>query len=141
MFKKIIVLSVVLSVVLTLSSCANKGITLGKTEVISYESLGNGVAEISLKLYENNTFLFSLNSIPQPEIEDDPIEISEIGTYSADGDWKVLNFQNQKFNLPAIFDEEFLDANEFQVIDEHTLRLNTNHRIIPIWGISCERKK
>lgn len=136
MFKKLLILSVVL----TVCACGNKGITLGKTEVISYESLGNGVAEISLKFYENNTFLFDLESIPQPEIDDEPIKISEIGTYTTDGNWNQLNFKNLKFNLRAIFDEDFLDSNEFQVIDDSTVRINTAQRIIPIWGIVCEKK-
>lgn len=130
----------ILSVIMTLSACANKGITLGKTEVISYKSLGNGMADISLKFYENNTFLFDLKSIPQPEIEDEPIKISEIGTYTSDGNWKELSFQNQKFNLSAIFDENFLEADEFQVVDESTIRINTAQKIILIWGIACEKK-
>lgn len=130
----------ILSVVITLCACGNKGITLGKTEVIAYESLGNGMAEISLKFYENNTFLFDLKSIPQPEIDDKSIKISEIGTYTTDGSWHQLNFQNQKFNLRAIFDEDFLDSNEFQVVDDFTVRINTSQKVIPIWGIACEKK-
>lgn len=136
MFRRLLILSVIM----TLSACANKGITLGKTEVISYKSLGNGMADISLKFYENNTFLFDLKSIPQPEIEDEPIKISEIGTYTSDGNWKELSFQNQKFNLSAIFDENFLEADEFQVVDEFTIRINTAQKIILIWGIACEKK-
>lgn len=136
MFRRLLILSVIM----TLSACANKGITLGKTEVISYKSLGNGMADISLKFYENNTFLFDLKSIPQPEIEDEPIKISEIGTYTSDGNWKELSFQNQKFNLSAIFDENFLEADEFQVVDESTIRINTAQKIILIWGIACEKK-
>lgn len=136
MFRRLLILSVIM----TLSACANKGITLGKTEVISYKSLGNGMADISLKFYENNTFLFDLKSIPQPEIEDEPIKISEIGPYTSDGNWKELSFQNQKFNLSAIFDENFLEADEFQVVDEFTIRINTAQKIILIWGIACEKK-
>lgn len=130
----------ILSVIITLSACGNKGITLGKTEVISYNSLGNDVADISLKFYENNTFLFNLESIQQPETDEEPIKISEIGTYTTDGSWNQLTFQNQKFILRAIFDEDFLDSNEFRVVDDSTVRINTAKKVIPIWGIACEKK-
>lgn len=136
MYRKLILLAIVLAMV----SCGDKGITLGKTEVVVYESLGNGVANISLKLYENNTFLFKLNSISQPETNDEPIVVSEIGTYTSEGNWKHLNFKNQKFSLEAIFDNQFSESNEFQVIDDSTVKINTAKQVIPIWGVICKRK-
>lgn len=136
MYRKLIVLVVVLAAV----SCGNNGITLGKTEVVGYQSLGNGVADISLKLYENQTFLLKLESLSQPEIDEKPIEISEIGTYTSEGAWKTLHFKNQKFSLDAIFDEQFLSYNEFIVIDESKVKIDTTKEVIPIWGVLCERK-
>lgn len=129
------------AVLMLFTACGNRGITLGNTEVIAYESLGNGVAEISLKLYENNTFLFQLNSIPQPEEGQKPIKINEIGTYVGDNSWKELHFKNQEFSLEAVFDAQFLEASEFEVIDNSTVKINTRSRTIPIWGVFCERKK
>lgn len=135
MYRKLIVLIVVIA----MTSCGNKGITLGKNEVVSYQSLGNGVADISLKLYENNTFLFNLKGFPQPESNDKPIEISEIGTYTSDGNWKTLNFKNQEFSLEAIFDNQFAQPNDFQVIDVSNVKINTGKKVLPIWGVLCEQ--
>src|SRR5690554_4273316 len=128
MYRKLIVLVVVLALV----SCGNNGITLGKTEVVGYQSLGNGVADISLKLYENQTFIFKLESLLQPESDDKPIKISEIGTYTSDGGWKMLNFKNQEFSLDAIFDKQFLRYNEFEVIDGSNVKIDTTKEVIPI---------
>src|SRR5690554_1082332 len=114
MYRKLIVLVVVLAAV----SCGNNGITLGKTEVIGYQSLGNGVADISLKLYENETFLFKLESLAQPESDDEPIKISEIGTYSSDGGWKTLHFKK----------------------DRKSTRLNSSHVRIS-YAVFCLKKK
>jgi len=136
MYRKLIALVVVLTMV----SCGNNGITLGKTEVVGYKSLGNGVADISLKLYDNQTFMFELEGLSQPEIDENPIEISEIGTYTSEGEWKILHFYNQKFNLDAIFDEQFLNYKEFEVIDESKVKIDTTKEVIPIWGVLCERK-
>ncbi|HLW32777.1 MAG TPA: hypothetical protein VKX40_10985 [Aequorivita sp.] len=136
MFRKLLILAVVL----TVSACGNNKITLGKTEVVNYHSLGNGVADISLKLYDNETFLFKLKGLSQPEIDEKPIEISEIGTYTSQGTWKILHFNNQKFNLGAIFDEQFLTYNEFEVIDRTKVKIDTTKEVIPIWGVLCERK-
>src|SRR5690554_7750667 len=108
----------ILAVVLTVSACGNNKITLRKTEVVNYHSLGNGVADISLKLYDNETFLFKLESLAQPESDDEPIKISEIGTYSSDGGWKTLHFKK----------------------DRKSTRLNSSHVRIS-YAVFCLKKK
>ncbi|MDC8001589.1 hypothetical protein POV26_11110 [Aequorivita todarodis] len=147
MFKKIILLTVVLF----LSSCGakrkgveaskdSKEIVLGKSEAVAYKSLGNGVASISLHLFENNTFKFDFKSIPQPGTDEKPIKISEKGTYTSDGNWKTLNFKKPKFSLAAIFDENYSGAADFKVIDKEHVKINTAKNALPIWGVVCEKQ-
>ncbi len=147
MFKKIILLTVVL----ILSSCGakrkgveaskdSKEIVLGKSEAVSYKSLGNGVASISLYLFENNTFKFDFKSIPQPGTDEKPIKISEKGTYTSDGNWKTLNFKKPKFSLAAIFDANYAGAADFKVIDKEHVKINTAKNALPIWGVVCEKQ-
>ncbi len=147
MWKKIILIALVI----TLSSCGakrkgveaskeSKEVVLGKSEAISYKSLGNGVASISLELYKNNTFKFDFNSIPQPDTDEKPVKISEKGTYTSDGDWKTLNFKNPKFLLSAIFDSQFASAADFKVIDKENVKINTSKTALPIWGVVCEKQ-
>jgi len=147
MWKKIILIGLVIA----LSSCGakrkgveaskdSKEVVLGKNQAVSYKSLGNGVASISLQLFENNTFKFDFKSIPQPETNEKPVKISEKGTYTSDGNWKTLNFKNPKFSLSAIFDSEFAGAADFQVIDKENVKINTSKSELSIWGVVCEKQ-
>ena len=142
---------ILIAAVITLSSCGakrkgveaskeSKEVVLGKSEAVSYKSLGNGVASISLELYQNNTFKFDFNSIPQPDTEEKAVKISEKGTYTSEGDWKTLYFKNPKFSLAAIFDKQFGDSNFFKVIDNENVKINTSKNALPIWGVVCEKQ-
>src|SRR5690606_21016134 len=142
---------ILIAAVITLSSCGakrkgveaskeSKEVVLGKSEAVSYKSLGNGVASISLELYQNNTFKFDFNSIPQPDTEEKAVKISEKGTYTSEGDWKTLYFKNPKFSLAAIFDKQFGDSNFFKVIDNENVKINTAKNAMPIWGVVCEKQ-
>lgn len=142
---------VIIGLIATLSSCGtkrtgveaskdSKEIVLGKEEVVSYNSMGNGVAKISLFLYENDTFKFDFQSIPQPETDEVATIISEKGNYTSEGSWKVLNFKDPNFSLAAIFDDQFADPSFFEVLDKENVRINTSKDILPIWGVICERK-
>ncbi len=147
MWKNIILIVLVIGV----SSCGSKKtamksspeaneVVLGKNEQLSYKSLGNGVASISIHLYENNTFKFDFKSIPQPDTDEKPVQISEKGTYTSDGSWKTLNFKNPKFSLAAIFDPQYASASDFKVIDAENVKINTSKKAISIWGVVCEKQ-
>ncbi len=142
---------VILGLLITVSSCGSKKtavkaskeskeIVLGKNQTVAYKSLGNGVAAISLKLFENNTFTFDFKSIPQPGTDEKPVIISEKGTYISDGNWMVLNFKDPKFSLAAIFDGNYADAAHFKVLDGDNVKINTAKKALPIWGVVCEKQ-
>lgn len=114
-------------------------IVLGK-QTLSYKSLGNGVASISLRLYDNDTFKFDFKSIPQPETDEKEVKISEKGTYTSDGSWKTLNFKDPKFSLAAIFDTDFGEGTEFKVLDEENVKVNTSKKSLSIWGVVCDKE-
>lgn len=116
----------------------SKEIVLGN-ESLSYNSLGNGVALISLKLYDNDTFKFDFKSIPQPGTDEKAVLISEKGTYTSEGDWKTLNFKDPKFSLAAIFDTDYAQAKEFEVLDKENVKINTAKKSLSIWGVVCEK--
>ncbi len=122
------------------SSKQAKSITLGKNENLSYSSLGNDIASISLKFYDNDTFKLDLKSIPEPGTDEKVIKIAEKGTFTSNGNWKTLHFKNPKFSVPAVFDKQYASDAEFKVIDESTVKINSDKKSISIWGIVCERK-
>lgn len=147
MWKSILLL--VLAIAVTSCGAKRKGveaskdsreIVLGKNPTVSYKSLGNGVASISLQLYENNTFLFNFNSIPQPGTDEKPVKILEKGTYTSEGNWKILNFEDPKFSLAAIFDTDYSAGNDFKVMDEDNVKINTSKKVLSIWGVMCEKE-
>ncbi len=121
------------------ASKESNGIVLGKQN-LAYQSLGNGVAAISLKLYDNNTFKFDFRSIPQPETDEKEVIISEKGTYTSEGGWKTLSFKDPKFSLAAIFDTDFAQGADFKVLDENNVKINTSKKSLSIWGVVCEKE-
>lgn len=142
---------VVIGLIVALSSCGAKKkrveaskspteIVLGENETVSYKSLGNGVAAISLVLYDNNTFKFDFQSIPQPDTNEKASIISEIGTYKSDGNWKTLKFKKPNFSLASIFDAQFADKSFYEVMDKEHVRINASKEALPIWGVVCERE-
>ncbi len=142
---------IIIGLLITISSCGSKKtaveaskdfkeVVVGKRETVSYKSLGNGVASISLQLFENNTFKFDFKSIPQPDTDEKAVNISEKGTYTSEGNWKTLNFKDPKFSLAAIFDAQYSNASDFQVIDKEKVKINTAQNVLPIWGVVCEKK-
>jgi len=142
---------IIIGLLIIISSCGSrktateaskdsKEVSLGKIEAVSYKSLGNGVASISLQLFENNTFKFDLKSIPQPETDQKVVKVSEKGTYTSDGDWKILNFKDPKFSLASIFDANYAGAADFKVIDKENVKINTSKNALPIWGVVCEKQ-
>lgn len=122
------------------SSKEAKAIKLGKNETVVYNSLGNDIASISLKLYENETFILNLKSMPELGTDDKVMKIAEKGTYTSDGDWKTLHFKKPKFSVAAVFDKKLASPSDFEVIDENTVKINTSKNSLSIWGIVCERK-
>lgn len=142
---------IIIGLLITISSCGSKKtaveasndskeVVVGKRETVSYKSLGNGVASISLQLFENNTFKFDFKSIPQPDTDEKAVKISEKGTYTSEGNWKTLNFKEPKFSLAAIFDAQYSNASDFQVIDKEKVKINTAQNVLPIWGVVCEKQ-
>lgn len=114
-------------------------VTLGK-ENIAYKSLGNGVASIVVQFYDNNTFQFQFKSIPQPESSDKPIHILEKGYFTTKGAWKTITFQNPSFSVASLFDSNYSLGDDFRVVNEQSVAINTAKEAISVWGVVCEKQ-
>ncbi len=129
---------IILGLLITITSCGSKKSAVGNEanksakEIantvegvdVTYKSLGNDMGSIYLQLFKNNTFKFKMKVFPSEDDEDSKTTtIDTKGTYTNDGDWKVLNFNKPKFSLAAIFDKQFGDASFFKVIDEETVKI------------------
>ncbi len=108
---------------------------------VSYKSLGNDQASISLQLLKNNTFKFNMKILASEDDEDSKTStIDEKGTYTSDGNWKTLKFKNPKISLATIFDKKYGTSDAFEVIDEKTVKINVAQKALPIWGVLCEKE-
>lgn len=108
---------------------------------MAYKSLGNDMGSIHLQLFENNTFKFNMKVFASEDDDDGKsTNIDTKGTYTNDGDWKILSFKNPKFSLAAIFDSQYGDASYFKVLDNQTVKINTSKEALPVWGIVCEKQ-
>ena len=138
-----IITIILLTAVVT--SCGSKKniaeVTLGTEKTVAYKSLGNGVAAISLVFFKNNTFQLNFKSIPQPETNDKPVVRSEKGRYTAEGNWKTLQFLSKGFDATALFDAQYNNPDEVKVVSENSVKINTDEQAITIWGVLCEKEK
>lgn len=144
--------SIIIGLLILITSCGSKKSavkTSDKKEMavpvegvdMVYKSLGNDMGSIALYLFKNNNFKFKMTVFPsEDEVDGQSTTIDAKGTYTNDGAWKTLSFKNPKFSLAAIFDKQFGDASFFKVIDEETVRINTDKNALPIWGVICEKQ-
>lgn len=110
-------------------------------ETFAYKSLGNGVASIAIQFYDNDTFQFQFISIPQPGSGDEYAEILEKGNYTTNGAWRTITFQNPSFSVASLFDSEYSTGDDFKVIDEQSVAINTAKKTISVWGVVCEKRQ
>jgi|SRR5699024_6027873 len=115
----------------------NKNIRLGE-EVLTYNSAGNDIANIYLAFYDNHRFLFEIKPV-DPEMETEA-QRKEVGTFTEEGSWYLLQFpKKSNFELKAIFEGE-QDADWFEIIDTHQVRIRKNMDAFYLWGILVERQ-
>jgi hypothetical protein len=106
-----------------------------------YQSTANGVAEILLTLKPNRKFTFYMRIIPQPMTEEKESIVKASGKWSKRGNWMRLVFRGKKVILNALFDKNYANNNEFKIIDERTVDLNTQLDVLTIWGVPCIKIK
>lgn len=110
-------------------------------DTISYKSGANGLAEIELKIFPNQTFEYYMRIIPQPMENEDESIINSKGTWTENNSWIRMKFQNKEISLTALFDLNYADKNQFKLIDEKNVDLNITLDEIMIWGVLCEKIK
>ena len=132
------ILGVLLLSSLLFSCGANKSIPLGQ-EQVAYKAAGNDVANIQLGLYDSNQFVFEVTPV-SPKIGKEA-NIKEVGVYTEEADWYVLQFSKKSdFDLYALFDQELDGTDWYEIIDENTVKIRKGMRSFYLWGILIMRK-
>lgn len=131
-------LSVFVLVVLFSSCNSTKRVILGE-ELTTYKAAGNDMAEIYIRMYDSNKFVFEFVPFSFEKKARDK-GIKEVGTYSLDTDWYTLNFpEDSQISLKDLFDQETEDS--YQVLNKHTVKIHKNSPILYVWGILLEKQK
>lgn len=119
-------------------SCGtNRNIRSGE-ELLSYQSAGNGVANIYLGLYENHRFIFEVKPVSTKIGE--KARRKEIGTYTEVENAYILEFpKKSNFELQALFDDELDDA--YEILDDQRVKIQKDSKLFYLWGILIEKHK
>ncbi|MEX0986682.1 MAG: hypothetical protein WD052_04330, partial [Bacteroidales bacterium] len=112
-----------------------------RKSAVVYQSEGNGTADISLTLHPNQTFLFNMVILPQPDTTEEFSVIESAGQWSKQEEWIRLKFGNKKILAGSLFDTTFVDSPQFRVVDDSTVDINDTLDFITIWGINCSKVK
>lgn len=114
-------------------SQSSKKVTNAKV-VQHYNSTANDLAEIYLKLFDNNTFELYFKSL------DDDVSGKYAGDIQVNNSDILLKFGDKRPDLESLFDESYDHNNAFKVIDSRTVSIKKSADIVFIWGVSCTKK-
>lgn len=103
--------------------------------MVKYRSVGNGMADISLSLEENQNFRLDFN----PLALENKKPYTMKGTWEMEGDQYLLKFATLKADLKHLFNHAAGISNKPAVINKKTVAIPQNNRGIMIYGIYCER--
>jgi hypothetical protein len=111
-------------------------------DTIVYLSGDNDLALIKLTLIPNGTFDFYMSIYPEPMQHSEPESdiINANGIWSGNEKTVLLNFAERKkdtLNLNDLFDSNYKQGNEFNVVDQNTVEIDFTLDKINIWGIGC----
>jgi len=125
------------------SSCGNSGQTSDQPKTTDqtqkvemtyyYKAESNSMADISIKVYNNNTFELYFKSL------DDNAEKTYTGTAEETNKNIILKFGADKPDLNALFDENYDSYNAFEVINGSEVSIDKTATTVNIWGTSCKK--
>lgn len=125
------------------SSCGNAGQTSNQNQTTEqtkkaettyyFKAESNGMADISIKVYNNSTFELYFKSL------DDGTETTYTGTADETSSSIILKFGADKPELSALFDEQYDQSNAFEVINGNEVSIDKAASVVYIWGISCKK--
>ena len=106
-----------------------------------YHSAPNGVADIKLTVWDNNTFNFYLRSLPQPMTNEKEETLNTSGNWTQVNNMLRLTFTANPTIVRAVFDTAYAGGNEFTVINDSIVDINNQLNSINIWGVLCDKVK
>lgn len=100
---------------------------------VKYKSVGNGMADITLALEEDQKFKLDLRPL------DERKNYVMKGKWSVEEGNYVLKFRRTKPDLKSLFTSNTGFHKRAQISDDKTVRISSNTGGVMIWGIYCVR--
>lgn len=103
---------------------------------VKYKSLGNGMADITLALEDDNRFKLDF----RPYVQNDNKKLLLKGKWHTEEDRYVLRFNRKRANLRNLFSSNSGFEKLSEVQDGRTVIIPRNETGVVIWGIYCEKR-
>ena len=103
---------------------------------VKYKSLGNGMADITLALEQDETFRLEF----QPFTTSTDKRLSLRGKWHAEDENYVLRFKRKRRNLKNLFTSNTGFEKLSEVQDKRTVLIPRNEHGVVIYGIYCEKR-
>lgn len=103
-----------------------------------YKSLGNDVADISLRLYPGHTMEIEMMSFG-PTSEDARSRV--FGKWKNEDGRFILTFSRGKINIREMFDSSDVEGIDYTFENDRTVAFGSELTTIFLWGIACEKIK
>lgn len=100
---------------------------------VRYRSVGNGVADISLSLEDDQQFKLHFNRL------DEAKEYIMKGSWTVEDDQYVLKFRRTKMDVPTLFTSNTGFKAASLIADKRTVKISSGRGGVVIWGIYCPR--
>jgi len=108
-------------------------------DTIIFQSGSNGLADITITIIPDGTFSFYMRTIAQPMSDDDENEMTWKGKWNKEDNWIALTFTKEKPILEALFDSNYAEKYQFEILNDSTVNINTSLPKLDIWGVGCEK--
>jgi hypothetical protein len=104
-----------------------------------YQSVSNGIADLNIKLNDDSSFKFSMKILASDQDPEEQLHFT--GAWNEDSNYYNLMFKENRPDLKALFDLNYAESDEFKIVNDSTISINKNKKVIMIWGIACEKLK
>lgn len=100
---------------------------------VKYKSVGNGMADITLSLEDDQKFVLDFNNLY------DAKKYKMKGTWLVEDGNYVLKFRRAKLALNDLFSSNTGFSKPAEIQDKHTISFPSRQGGLVIWGIYCPR--
>lgn len=105
-----------------------------KVEFMAFSSEENGVAQIDLRFFNDQSFSYNMTILPQPLSDDTAESIYSTGIWANRGNKYRLTFTNELIDVTTLFDTT---QTSIESIVRNQVTIDLSSETLTIWGVKC----